>query len=98
MGAMALPPGVFSFRGPWHTFVLARGHSYRELLKAGTHVEVRPIDQIEATETLTKIAGSSGGQLLAFYKSVGIAAAGGAARRSPRHLAEMLIEMADRGH
>src|SRR6185369_11685696 len=95
---MALPPGVFSFRGPWHTFVLARGGTYRELLQAGKHVELRAIDKIEATETLAKIAENSGWQLRAFYQSVGISPPSGAARRSPRALADALLAMADRGH
>src|SRR4051812_34254209 len=95
---MTLPPGAFSFKGPWHTFVLARSQDYRDLLKSGKYVELRPADRMEATEALSKVADSSGWQLRAFYQRVGIAPPTGAARRSPRALAEILLKMADQDH
>ena len=58
---MKLPSDVFLFRGPHHAFVVARTHTYRELLRAGTYVELLPFERVEAAQALAEIARNDSG-------------------------------------
>ena len=93
-----LPGGTFKFVGPSHTFLLAKGATFRTLLESGDWVPPSAAEKNEARAALQALGEANFGVLNTFAVGEGVIAPGVASRRSPRSQAATVIVALDDAH